>query len=54
MLGLFDSSGFGSAVYFAAHDPRHIVKTCTVGSGSMQCTMLALDATKKLVSYKAI
>jgi len=40
-------------VYMAMHDPAHIVKTCTVGGGSMKCVMLSLEATKKLVSYKA-
>ena len=55
MLGIVDSSGADGAVYFAAHDPAHIVKTCSANAaaGTMSCMMLALDATKPLHSYKA-
>lgn len=57
LVGLYDSSADGTAdaVYFAAHDPAHVVKTCagTAATGRMACTTLALDATLPLHEYKS-
>ena len=45
--------GGAPAVYFAAHDPAHIVKTCAVnaGKGALSCSMLAKDGTLPLHAY---
>ena len=57
LVGLYDSAADGAAdaVYFAAHDPAHVVKTCTgtATTGRMACTTLALDATLPLHEYKS-
>ena len=46
LLGFYDSSDSalgGDAVYFAAHDPAHVVKTCSASGaqGSLGCTAAA-------------
>lgn len=57
LLGLYDSVAAnqqGTAVYFAAHDPKHVVKSCSANTqGSMECTVMALNATLPLHTYKA-
>ena len=55
MLGLYDRQMLEPAVYFATHDPAHIVKTCAANdkAGSMSCTVLAVNATLPLHSYTA-
>lgn len=54
LLGLYEPSGAADAVYFAAHDPAHVVKQCAATSttGTMHCTIDALDATLPLHSYQ--
>jgi hypothetical protein len=60
LLGLYDEdvSG-GQAVYFAAHDPARATKSCSAvtsperGSGIMQCTILAGNASLPLHHYAA-
>lgn len=53
-LGLYDPHGAADAVYFAAHDPEHTVKSCsTSGANSFNCNMLALNATLPLQQYTA-
>jgi len=58
LLGLYDSAvSSGNAVYFAAHDPAQIVKTCSHSVSStvtaMSCTMMAINATLPLLVYRA-
>ena len=58
MTGLWDSDGTADAVYFAAHDPKHVVKTCGAAiaggkTGTLHCTVDALDATLPLYKYSA-
>jgi hypothetical protein len=57
LLGFYEpgaSAAAADAVYFAAHDPAHVVKKCTatVSGGAMQCTVDALNATLPLHSYQ--
>jgi len=55
LKGLYDPSvSIGNAVYFAAHDPAQIVKTCAVAvgeSGSLSCNILGTNATLPLYHY---
>ena len=60
MSGVYDYSGAAPAVYFAAHDPKSIVKHCgKAGSNkatqtlTLQCNMLALNATLPTTRYEA-
>jgi hypothetical protein len=53
LTGQYEADGTGAAVYFAAHDPAHIMKTCGTSDGTLHCTMLALNATLPLVKYVA-
>lgn len=54
LLGLYEPAGSADAVYFAAHDPAHVVKQCaaTATTGTMRCTTDALDASLPLQSYQ--
>ena len=55
LLGIYDNSDAADAdaVYFAAHDPERVVKTCNLDKQSFGCTMLALNATLPLHTYVA-
>jgi hypothetical protein len=54
LVGAYDTAlPTGNAVYFAAHDPAAVVKTCGGGGGAMHCTVDALDATLPLRHYRA-
>ena len=53
LKGIYDPAGKGDAVYWAAHDPRSIVKTGAYAAGRFFFTVDALNATMPLHTYSA-
>ena len=51
MVGLYSTTGPADAVYYSAHDPDHVVKTCghsaDSDSSQLSCTVLVRKAAKR-------